>query len=379
MSNPRNSPSNTVYCEIVGKKLLQNFDQLLDKVSLDKLIKPKEKILIKPNLCAPLAPSSGGITKPILITHLAETIQKIGAVPIIAEGAIGYGITQKAFKVSGLESLCLKKGIKLIPLDDDQFVVRQIPGKKIKTVKLSAIVDKVDKIINFAVLKTHLYTQATLSLKNLLGLAWRSEKSFIHREGIDQGLADLNLAITPVLNLIDATIGMEGEGPTRGQPKKVGLLLASFDRVALDSVGCQLMGITPLPNHIKLAEENGIGHIQAIFYSPLPIRDLARPFRPARKMNLTVDRLINTIISHPLLYKKVFKMSRYQKPLDLGYPIVNKKLCDKCHTCILICPFKVLQKDKDDYPLCRTKSCVKCYACVEICPTGAIKESGLYD
>lgn len=371
----RSSSLSIVHCEIVDKNLIKSFDLLLTKIKLNELIKPKEKILIKPNLCAPLLPSSGGITKPLLVVYLAEKVKKLGAIPIIAEGAIGYGITEKAFKASGLAALCQKKGIKLISLDNDQCTIKNIPGKKLKKVKLAAIIDQVDKIINFPVLKTHLYTQATLSLKNLLGLAWRSEKSFIHREGIDQGLADLNLAITPILNIIDGTIGMEGEGPTRGTPKKMGLLLASLDRVALDSVGCRLMGISQLPTHIKLAEKNGLGTTQPIFDSPLPLEKLIQPFKAAKRRNLNIDRVISSIISHPLLYNKVFKMSRHQKLPTLGYPLVNKKLCDKCDTCISICPFKALSQSPEGYPKCNHKSCLKCYACVEICPTGALRES----
>jgi len=361
-----------VYGEPVGDNLLESFDQLLKRVGFGRLVKPGEKVLIKPNICAPLLPSSGGITKPLLVVHLAEKIKKLGATPIVAEGSLGYGITEKAFRVSGLAALCKKKKIKLYNLDEDGFIVKKVNGKKLK---LCACVERVDKIINFPVLKTHLYTQVSLCLKNLLGLAWRSQKSLIHVGGLNQGLADLNLVIKPVLNIMDATISMEGDGPTRGTPKRMGLLLASSDRVALDATGCQLMGIKSLPEHIKLAEKLGIGTTKKTFVSGTPLEKLVLPFKLPGQKNLVLDRLKNLILSQPQLHKFLFKASPHQIASVAGYPVVSKKLCSQCYHCLAICPFKALKKDKDGFPQCKTSSCVKCYACVEICPTGALRES----
>ncbi len=47
------------------------------------------------------------------------------------------------------------------------------------------------------------------------------------------------------MNLIDGIIAMEGAGPTHGQARPVGWLLASTDPVALDVIAATIMGFNP--------------------------------------------------------------------------------------------------------------------------------------
>ena len=47
------------------------------------------------------------------------------------------------------------------------------------------------------------------------------------------------------LAVIDGVVGMEGNGPVRGQPVKSGLALAGTDALAADLVAAELMGFDP--------------------------------------------------------------------------------------------------------------------------------------
>ena len=44
---------------------------------------------------------------------------------------------------------------------------------------------------------------------------------------------------------MDAVIGMEGNGPSAGRPKQIGVLLAATDGIALDVVACRIVGLDP--------------------------------------------------------------------------------------------------------------------------------------
>lgn len=60
-------------------------------------------------------------------------------------------------------------------------------------------------------------------------------------------LVDINEYFKPKLTLVDAVIGMEGNGPTAGTPKKLGFLIASKTTYAADLLAAKLVGLDPPP------------------------------------------------------------------------------------------------------------------------------------
>ena len=107
------------------------------------------------------------------------------------------------------------------------------------------LVQEADVIISVPVLKTHDQAEMTLSLKNMKGLIHDKDKKELHRRGIFKGVADVVSALEPDLTIIDGLIGQEGLGPLYGIPVRLGLLLASRDLVAADSVASVLAGFEP--------------------------------------------------------------------------------------------------------------------------------------
>jgi hypothetical protein len=147
-------------------------------------------------------------------------------------------------------------------------------GKAIKKIKVSAILKEVDFIISVPVMKTHMHTQVTLSIKNMKGLLWRREKARLHQlrcnESITRSYKPLDIAISdmasvlfPHLAIIDGTVGMEGMGPAYGRPKKMGIVLVGNNPLSTDAVATRLMGFDPkkVP-HLKLSAKRGLGEIQ---------------------------------------------------------------------------------------------------------------------
>lgn len=62
---------------------------------------------------------------------------------------------------------------------------------------------------------------------------------------LSTNLAILGGALAPDVSVIDGTTGLEGEGPTAGDPVNCGLALASADFLAADSTAARMMGFDP--------------------------------------------------------------------------------------------------------------------------------------
>jgi uncharacterized protein (DUF362 family) len=205
------------------------------------------------------------------IDHLRES----GAIDIVIGESCIFGVNaQEVFQVTGMKGVSEKEGIKLIDLDCYDPVEIAIPkGRVIKKIKVPSIFKQFDFIISIPVMKTHMHTQVTLSLKNMKGLLWRREKARFHQlrydEKITKGQKELDIAISemasvlfPHLAIIDGTVGMEGMGPAYGTPKEMGIIVAGNNPLAADAVATRLMGLDPgkVP-HLQMSAEKGLGEI----------------------------------------------------------------------------------------------------------------------
>jgi uncharacterized protein (DUF362 family) len=127
-------------------------------------------------------------------------------------------------------------------------------------------------IISACMLKTHNVVVATLSIKNMalgaplhgVGERW-NDKRVVHN-GLRQTQYNIFLgaqAMKPYWNLavIDGYEGMEGNGPSSGNPVASRVAIASTDFVAADRVGVDAMGINPeWMGYLKFCSEFGIGN-----------------------------------------------------------------------------------------------------------------------
>jgi hypothetical protein len=115
-------------------------------------------------------------------------------------------------------------------------------------------------MINAPVMKTHFNTLVTLGMKNLKGCIRKREKRIFHQMNLDRAIVELNRLLQADLTIMDATRAMEGMGPAGGSWVEMGLILASTDVVALDTVCCHLMGINPDEvMTLRFAQRTGLG------------------------------------------------------------------------------------------------------------------------
>ena len=59
-------------------------------------------------------------------------------------------------------------------------------------------------------------------------------------------MVDIAAFARPALTLVDAVVGMEGNGPSSGDPRPLGALIAGRDVFAVDMVAAALVGLQPL-------------------------------------------------------------------------------------------------------------------------------------
>ena len=221
-------------------------------------------ILLKPNLVE-FEPGSSINTHPILVHAAFEAFRAMGAATVrIAEGpghrrntldlaeAAGYFRTVPGFEDRFVD----------LNLDEVTRVRPSVQFSRIKKLYLPNSALGADLLVSMPKLKTHHWVGATLSMKNLFGVVpggiYGWPKNVLHWAGIDESIADLHAAFPKHFAIVDGIVGMEGNGPIQGAPKKVGVLVAGSDPVAVDATCCRIMQIDPMQiRYMQLAAHRG--------------------------------------------------------------------------------------------------------------------------
>lgn len=157
--------------------------------------------------------------------------------------------------------ICKETGVKLINLSNlpSVFVESKIQSKKVKIQLPRMLLKEVDCFISFPVLKVHVITGVSLSIKNLWG-CYPDPMRCLHHQDLDLKLVLMSRVLNPRISIIDGLYALNEHGPMFGEPIKMGLILLSDNVVVGDALGMSVMGI-PIhkAKHIVIAEKEGIG------------------------------------------------------------------------------------------------------------------------
>lgn len=247
-----------------GEDSYKNTLKVLSYLELPDL--KEKKILIKPNCGKIYLPEAGVTTHPAVVSAIIEHLRKKGVKDIfIGESPISGVKVMETFAVCRIAKVSKERDVPLIDLDLTLTIILPIPqGILINQVKLSHMVKEFDYIITVPVMKCHMHTQVTLGLRNMKGILRRREKVKFHQiqaleektkgnKELDIAISDFLTAIMPDLSIIDGTFGMEGMGPSSGNPKNSQLIVGSSNPIAGDIVSSYLMGFEPEEvNHLRL-------------------------------------------------------------------------------------------------------------------------------
>jgi uncharacterized protein (DUF362 family) len=135
----------------------------------------------------------------------------------------------------------------------------------LRTLTFPDVFKEMDWIVSVAKMKTHHIAGATLSMKNLFGVmpgiyyGW--PKNVLHHAGIENSILDINATLKPQFAIVDGIVGMEGDGPIMGDPKKVGVLVMGRNLAAVDATCCRIMGIDPYKVSYLERADNWLGPI----------------------------------------------------------------------------------------------------------------------
>ena len=227
--------------------LLKTVERCTDDLGgLTYSVKRGDRILLKPNLLMSSNPSKAIVTHPALVEAVASLVLDCGARVYIGDSP-PLGNLARVLAKSGYEPCMKRLGIDAVPLVEEATL--DCPnGRLYHRLDLAAEVFRFDAVINLPKLKTHCQMLLTLAVKNLFGTVIGTGKAGWHlRAGRDDAtfataLLQIYEQIRPKLSLIDGILGMDGNGPTSGRPRQVGLVGASADALALDAVICKLVG-----------------------------------------------------------------------------------------------------------------------------------------
>lgn len=200
------------------------------------------KVFIKPNLCAKEY-IPGAVTNPQTLFHLVGLLRdKVEEVVVGESDGYNYSCDEALIK-TGVRRLVNKAGGKTINLSKDETLKVQNPNALcLKKVLLPKTLVEADSIVSVPVMKTHEFALYGGAIKNLFGCIPSNRRIFLHPY-INMVLYDLMTLLKPKFAVMDATVAMEGNGPSRGVPVSMELVLASNDLLAIDKTSSEIMGI----------------------------------------------------------------------------------------------------------------------------------------
>lgn len=221
-------------------------------------VKPGMRVVIKPNVCNAKNPQGMVITDFAIIEAAVKMVREKGCEPLVVESDNIADTADKRVKESGLYTKLEEWEVRFLNLSADEGVPHKVAGTEIMIPKTML---EADYVINLAKMKTCAHTTVTLGIKNLYGCFQEAKKSRLHKK-LDEVLPYLAKTMRTDMTVIDGVTCMEGNGPVVGNPRKMGVIVAGRDVVAVDSFCCGLMGFKPEEiGHVANTALLGVGQL----------------------------------------------------------------------------------------------------------------------
>ena len=229
----------------------------LEAVEWTRVVPAGSAVALKVNLGWDLF-IPGSITSPLVAEALILEIRRhAGRICMIEADQVLEDI-EGAFTRSGMAEVCRRNGVPWVNLSREPAELSDFPENRVLRHIAFPRVLRESLLVTVPVMKTHAKTVITGALKNQWGCLPTMRHEY-HLE-LDDALADLNAAMRPALSLMDATIGLEGNGPKSGRPRVTDRILCSTDPVALDTIQAISMGFDPAAiRHLATCAARGIG------------------------------------------------------------------------------------------------------------------------
>lgn len=328
------------------------------------------KVLLKPNLVTDKEAAFSVTTNPRFVFAVIKCLCEIGIENITVADCPGgallvFSQIQEVYEKTGYAFLSEYARLNTDFTGVDVASPDGFVNKKFNIIKA---VTEADYIINLPKFKTHNLTGITAGVKNLFGTIPGLQKPAFHAKypavsDFSNMLVELAATVKPNFTIVDAVDIMEGNGPTNGKKRYLGLTFSGKDVFTLDSFIVRMLRI-PEENvpTIVAAREKGfvaeeyqtVGDTDFVPEKPILLSELTRADTTGGKIAARIGTLIDKV----------------SDAVFMQYPQMNEK-CILCKKCIVTCPQKALSIREKRVELDR-KKCIGCLCCDEVCTNGAV-------
>jgi len=231
-----------------AKALENSIEEVLAPLGgIETFVQPEAKVLLKPNFLTGSRPTQECITRPEVVACVAKLVKAAGGKPFIGDSP-AFGSAHGVAKANGYLPFLEALEIPIVEFHGKRY---ETASETFNHLRLSKEAMSADVVINLPKVKSHSQLTLTLGVKNLFGCVPGKMKAWWHMEAgkdsqrFGEMLVETASAIAPDLTLIDGIIGHEGNGPSAGEPRFLGLLGASTDVFALDRALVEILNVNP--------------------------------------------------------------------------------------------------------------------------------------
>lgn len=272
---------------------------------MSAFVKPGDRVLLKPNLLTGARPTKECVTRPEMVYCVAKLVQEAGGLPFLGDGP-AFGSARGVAKANGYLPLIEELKIPIVEFSGQRY---KTVGDEFDHLLLSKEVMNADVVINLPKVKSHVQLTLTMGVKNLFGCVPGKMKAWWHMEAgkdadrFGQMLVETARTISPNLTILDGILGHEGNGPSGGEPRELGLLAASADVFALDRAIVAVLQVDPdrIPT-VRMSKRLGLcPELEAIEFP------LSRPEELAIADWKWPDKMMPIDFGAPRVVKSTFK------------------------------------------------------------------------
>jgi uncharacterized protein (DUF362 family) len=230
------------------QQLRESLDLLLEPLGgMQAFVKTGQKVLLKPNLLTASRVGKECITRREIVFCVAKMVREVGGKPFFGDSP-AFGSALGVAKANGYLPLMEELDIPIVEFHGKRYATE---SENFNHLRLSKEAMEADVIINLPKIKSHTQLTLTMGVKNLFGCVPGKMKAWWHVEAgkdadrFGEMLVETARTIAPNLTIIDGIIGHEGNGPSGGEPRDLGLLGASADVFALDCAIAAILNVAP--------------------------------------------------------------------------------------------------------------------------------------
>jgi uncharacterized protein (DUF362 family) len=227
-------------------QLRQSIEAVLAPLGgMSAFVKPGDRVLLKPNLLTGARPTKECVTRPELVRCVAELVIAAGGKPFFGDSP-AFGSAMGVAKSNGYLPMMAELDLPVVEFHGQRY---ETASAEFNHLLLSKEAIEADVVINLPKVKSHMQLTMTLGVKNLFGCVPGKMKAWWHMEAgksaarFGEMLVETARAINPNLTIIDGIIGHEGNGPSGGEPRDLGVLGASANVFALDVAMLEVLNV----------------------------------------------------------------------------------------------------------------------------------------